>query len=301
MVEWRLPPGTAGRLETFQTAHNRGKAGQGRFQFAVKPDGSDAPARVLVQSEASLSWKATFEPFRRELPRAYPWLDFVSVDLPSPDKQIVKAMVRDDTRDGILSGLVPDEQSRKMVIGGTDFALVLGSRMQSAISIDAMHRQVLIARVARGEANVVYGGDALAILFPAVDDMSWEDVDDARKLRGLPELRALLAEVEEAAWSEAEAGRELEPAIRDAYQAKLHEAASKLSPSLRATATGLAMGVGLGVVTGGLAVPVGAAIGLAIDGAEAAVGRLRYQRSWLAAGNRLTRLTKPTVDASLQS
>lgn len=57
----------------------------------------------------------------------------------------------------------------------------------------------------------------MSLLFPAVDDMSWDAVDEARNVKGLRELRAVLGEIEEAAWSEAENDRQLDDAVREAY------------------------------------------------------------------------------------
>ena len=288
--EMRIPTGKADGPETFQTARQRGKAEDGRFFYRLIPEGSTTG--LTVQSDATISWRSTFEPFRRELPRAYPWLEFVGVDLATDDKRIVDGMVRQDVRDGILSGLIPDQFSRKLVIDNADFGLVMSSRIGAAISMDAMHARVLQARMVRGEAAPVYGQEALTILFPSVDGMTWEDVHVARKVPGLPELRALLAEIEETAWTEAEAGRQLDAAVHEQYQARFHAAAAKLAPSLRGTVVGTAVGIGLGLVTGGLALPVGIAAGMVTDIATAYGGHRAYARSWLAAGEYLTRRAK---------
>lgn len=289
MQDFRAPQGMSGQPEDFQTAAQRGKATGGRFYAAMKPDGSPGPARVVMQSEATIAWRATFEPFRRELPRAYSWLEFIHPDLPPDDKQIVKKMVEADTRDGILSGLIPDAYSRKLVIGNANFGLVMGSRLGAAVSLDSMHRRALVARVMRGEANPAFGSHALSINFPAVDAMTWEDVNDARKVKGLPGLRGLLAEIEAAVWAEAENERQLEVSIAEAYRIRLQEAAEKLAPSLKGTASGLAISAVVSLVTGPLALPVGLAAGAAVDIAGEAVRHYQYQRSWLSAANQLTR------------
>jgi hypothetical protein len=123
--------------------------------------------------------------------------------------------------------------------------------------------------------------------------MTWDDVDQSRMLPGLPHLRGLLAEVEEAAWAEAEEGRSLDDAIRADYQVRVQEAAERLRPSLKGTAVGMTIGVVLGLVTGPLAPVVGVGVGAALDLSGAVAGRLTYRRSWLAAANDLSRRHKP--------
>jgi hypothetical protein len=279
-----MPGGIEGMAEDFQTAAARGRATGANFYAAAKLQGSPGPSRVVLQSEATIAWKATFEPFRRELPRAYPWLEFINADLWPDDKRIVSAMVRRDTADGILSDLVPNQFSRKFVINNADFALVLGSRLGAATSMDPMHQNVVRARMARGEATPVYGAGALTILFPSVEDMTWDDVDAARKLPGLPDLRALLAEIEEAAWSEADSGRELDEAIRLDYQRRFHEAVDRLVPQVKPTVASILVDVGIGIVTGQLS----GVVGVIKSAGTAGAARVKYERSWLTAAERLT-------------
>lgn len=287
--EMRFPPERLGKPAEFQTARSRAKAKAGRFFVAVKPTGSPGPARPMVTSDTTIAWEATFEPIKRELPRAYPWLEFLSADLHPDDKRIVKRMVDEDAHDGVLDALIPDQFSRKLVIGGADMALVLGSRMQAAVSMDPMHRRVIEARLRRGQASPIYGADALAILFPTVDGMAWDDVDAARNLKGLPQLRALLAEIEEAAWAVADTDRQLADAVREDYLRRFHDAVARIQPSLRGTALATVVGLGIGLVTGPLAPVVGLAAGAAVTAAGAVNSRLKYERSWLAAASRLSR------------
>jgi hypothetical protein len=159
-----------------------------------------------------------------------------------------------------------------------------------------MHRRVVEARLSRGEARPVYGEHALSLMFPTVDGMTWEEVDQARKLRGLADLRSLLGEIEEAAWSAAESETELDESVREGYQTRFHEAVARLQPSMRGIATGTAVGLAIGLVTGpfaptaALGAPfVGLGAGVASDVAAAVQGRWKYGRSWMAAADRLTR------------
>ena len=72
--------------------------------------------------------------------------------LPRPDQQIADAMAKADAQDGLLADLIPDSNSRGVVIEATSEAFVLGSRILAAISLDSMHQKVLKARLARGQA-----------------------------------------------------------------------------------------------------------------------------------------------------
>jgi hypothetical protein len=294
--ELRLPPGKLPGPAEFQTSRRRGGAEAGDFYVTAAPTGSATAPRTVIRSATTIAWEATFEPIKRSLPHAYPWLTFDTFDLYPDDKNIVARMVAEDLDDGVLDGLIPDEFSRKLVIGSTDFALVLGSRIEAATSLDPMHRRVVEARLRRGEAHPAYGEHALSLVFPALDAMTWAEVHEARKLSGLADLRLLLAEIEEAAWSAAESESELDETVRHAYQVKFHEAVARLQPSIRGTATGTVVGVAIGLVTGpfapiaGLGAPiVGIGAGVASDVASAIHGRWKYGRSWMAAADRLTR------------
>lgn len=54
----------------------------------------------------------------------------------------------------------------------------------------------MAARIARGQGEAVPGLSALLAILPDVRLLSWEDVNAARKLPGLPRLRSVLSEVE---------------------------------------------------------------------------------------------------------
>ena len=68
--------------------------------------------------------------------------------------------------------------------------------MGAALSTDRLHGEVLAASVVRREGNLILGPAALLAVVPDVRRLAWPDVDAARRLRGLPRLRDVLAEVE---------------------------------------------------------------------------------------------------------
>jgi hypothetical protein len=289
--EMRLPPGTFEGDANFQTARNRGLSKGSNFYFALKRDDSVGPPVPVIHSPTTIGWRATFDPFKRELPRAYPWMHFGSFDLLPEDKDVMQRMVDQDTRDGILRDLIPEEYPRKLVIGSTNFGLVLGSAMGAAVSMDAMHSRAVAARLARGEASPVLGAGALAILFPGSGELSWDEVDEARRLPGMRSLRSRLAEFEAAAWEAAEAGHALEPAMMHAYSDGLQREIDGLRPSLVGAGIAIAFGATISVVTGPLPLAIGIVAGAGEVVAETAVARYRHGRSWMAAADRLRKVS----------
>ena len=257
--------------------------------MTVRASDSPGPGRALIHSPTTIAWRPTFEPFRREMPNAYPWMHFESIDLLNEDKQVVSRMVRDDERDSVLPALVSDQNSRKLVIGSANHALVLGSRIGATVSMDAMHSRALSARVARGQASPVFGAGALEIMFPVVDDLTWDEIDGARKIKGMVSLRAILAEVEQEAWAAAEAGQSLDAAVVAEYGNALHREAARLAPSFKGTAISIALGAGLSLVTGPLPLAVGIGVGAAQAVGSAAHSKYEHEHSWIAAADKLRR------------
>lgn len=274
----------------FQTAGERGRIEAEPVSIELRPEG--ATETIKVTSDTTLFWRATFEPFKQELRHAYPWIEFIHVKLPPADQHLADDMATGDHRDGMLADLIRDGNSRGVVIDATNQALVLGARIEAATSLDAMHQRVLRARRARGQAAQVFGPRALQLVFPNVDRMAWEDVDSARGMAGLSELRAILAEIEEAAWSVAESGRELDERVRQAYIARFEQAVERLQPSLRGTAIAIAIGTSLGLVTGPLAPVVGLAAGAAQTVASSLIAREAFRSSWMAASQQLRELSE---------
>ena len=290
--EVRSPPGTYAGPAELQTARQRARARGGDFYVAMKPSDSVGPAHRIISSETTIAWRATFEPVRRDLPRAYPWLHFDTFDLLPDDKRVVSRMVAQDQRDGVLTELIPEEFPRKLVIGSANFGLVLGSRMGAAVSMDAMHSHALSARVARGQAAPVLGAGALTIVFPSAASLSWDEIDEARRTPGMQSLRARLREIEAIAWEAADTGLPFDAAVIAAYTDALHREIDALKPSFRGAVGAVVLGAGVSIVTGPLPLAIGVVAGAIEVVSGAAIARHRQDHSWMAAADRLRKATR---------
>jgi hypothetical protein len=289
-LQGRWRPGQLPGITGFQTAKRRSQSHENPFSLAVALPNSSGSFETIIQSSTSVFWEATFEPIKSELPKAFPWLQFVTYDLLDDDKQTVSEMAHQDADDVVLPRLISDPFSRSLVISGANHSLLLGARMGAAVSLDALHRDVLAVRLARGQAWPVYGERALSILLPEVDRLSWDEIDAARRLRGLSALRAVLADVEEAAWTSAHGEEEFALVVRDQYLARVQIEIQKLQPSLKTIASGAAISVALGLVTGPFAPAVGLAGAAAATAGDALCKRVTYERSWMAAAEKVRRV-----------
>lgn len=297
-MEMRFPLGTFDSPATLQTPQARGRAARSEFYVAAKPSDSPGPAHRIITSETTIAWRATFDSILRDVPHGYKWLHAGIFDLYPDDKKVVARMVTQDQRDGALADMLPDEFPRKLVIGSANFNLVLGSRMEATVSMDSIHSRALAARIARGQASPVLGAGALAIAFPGTRDLTWEDIDAARRLRGMRNLRARLREIEEAAREVSIAGGPIDTAILAKYNAALQIEIDKLRPSFRGAILAVLLGAGMAVVTGPLPLALGIVGGVAQVSVGSGVARLRYERSWMAAANQLGKLFTRNSDKS---
>jgi len=278
------------RRDPFQTP--RGRAADGRVPIHNELRFGGELGTIVQDSDTSIVWRATFEPFRAELERGYPWIEFISIALPDEDRDVADAMVDEDTADPSVATRLPDENTRRLVIGSVDHSLVVGSRLFAAVSMDALHRNIVKARIARGQAWPAFGMEAMAIKFPDLERMTWADVDAARAIEGLRELRAVLADVELDAWEHARTGAALERRVQLRYQERMNEEIAKLPGSWRGLVVTVGVGLVLGLVTG----PLGAAVGLAAGAAqtigERVISRIGFEQSWMAAGIKLARAAR---------
>lgn len=273
--EWRHPGHPGPNDGRWQSARER-MSSEREWSLGVKRSGSPGPHQVVVRSATTLSLRASFEPIRRELPHAYPWIDFGSFDLYPEDKALAKRMAAAEVRDGALKGRFDDPFTRQLVADGATKSLLLAARMGAAVRLDGVHREVVAARVLRGEASAVLGQLALKTVVPDVRNLSWEDVDQARRLKGMPRLRAILAEVEAAALERAASGGALEPAILREFHAQYSKAADEggWSPHAR----GFAIGAAISLATSPLPLPVGPAAAIALTAVTEGALYLRNQR-----------------------
>lgn len=283
-------PGVDGPQMELQAGPERRRAQGGDFYVAIGPSGSAAPLHRIVQSPATISWRATFRPIKDELPHAYPWIEFGAAELLPADKRLADRMADDEERAGMLAARFPDQFTRKMVLKGATHSMVLAARMGAALSTDSLHGEVLAAYVARGEGHVVAGPVALLAVVPDVRRLAWSDVDAARRLPGLPRLRAVLAEVERGA----AAGSSFDEAALREYHRQYARAVEEAGGGWGNVGVSVGVGAAVSLVSAPIAGPGGIAAGIML-GAAVEVGRhlagqQSRRNSWMAAADALTEM-----------
>ncbi len=300
-TEWRDPQGTGPGGLTLQPPRERA-ASRGRdWHIAMRPSDSEGPMRAIIRSSTTLSVRATFEPIRQSLPRAFEWIDFVSHDLYPDDKRLTKRLASAEVRDGLLSEAFPDRFTRSLIAESTMHSLVLGMRMGAAVRLDGLHRSVLAARLARGEARPTLGGHALVATIPDVRNLPWEEVDEVRKMKGIPRLRAILADVEMAALEATAEGGDLDEAILREYHEQYRRATD--DAGWTGHAVSVLLGAATSVATTPLAGPAGIVVGVGMAAAtETGSYFLRKRRrrdTWMAAADDLrARATRSHGDSN---
>lgn len=275
------PPDQGGE-HRWQQARDRRSAQQAGFYLAMAPSGSSQPLRTVIHSDsAEVAWQATMEPVRRELPSEVDWIEFESFGLTSAGKRIVARLVSADVDDDWLTSELRERWSRNLVSKSVAHDLVLANGLAAALSMDNRHALVTEARVRRGEAAVVLGGHAQAVLLPNVSNMSWDDLATVRRDRGLRRLRAVLREVEAEALEGSGSLGELDRRIHAIFTRELAkiQSISTLSPAnMAATAIGFVVGEGVGLATAGVPAAGGVVGGAAGALANEAIRRLGSDR-----------------------
>ncbi len=259
---------------------------QGRpWHLSMESGGAWVP---LVQSSTTISWRATFAPIRRELPHAYDWIEFESFDLLDADKQLAKKMAQEAVQDGLLAAAFSDGPTRTLVAESMTRSVLLAARMRVPVSLDKLHATAAAMFVARGQARPVLGAAALTAVLPAVRDLTWEQVNDARAFEGLPRLRAIMADVEAEALRR---GGPLDEAALRAFHAEYAKAARQTESALGSLVRSVAIGGIVSLATLPVAGPVGIAAAVAIpaiiETAQAMRRRRERENSWLTAADRL--------------
>jgi hypothetical protein len=251
----------------------------------------------VIDSEISISWVATFEPFREELPAACDWVDWVASEDPKAEgRRLYRDWVHRDERNEALRKAIPEDFVRSRIVQSANRDLVLALGSGCAASQDNLHANVVSRRFEDSHAEWRLTGYALPIVVPSVAGLGWEDIARLRREKGLQQLRGILQEVEGETADVAVRGGDLERAVHHAVEKRLTIAGGKVDSLLgtaKRTALGLVIGVGTGVATVGLTGPVaigaeaamGAAAGGVLDARE--VIRNRNSRRWIGVLNRL--------------
>ncbi|MGH2445826.1 MAG: hypothetical protein ACRDGD_07285 [Candidatus Limnocylindria bacterium] len=107
---------------SLQSGAERRSAQGGRFGIAVN-------GHPIIQSAATLSWRATYRPIKDELPEAYDWIDFVAIELKQNGKAVANNLAEEDEQAGLLAAQFPDSLVRAFVLKGASQAMVLASEL----------------------------------------------------------------------------------------------------------------------------------------------------------------------------
>jgi hypothetical protein len=285
----------------FQIPEQRSQGESTPFTVAVgKETTPGVPAtdmRALINSETSISWSATLEPFRRELPASVDWVEFVT--LPT-DPCIIKTAsewARTDAHNAALRTAIPEQFVRSLIIKNADADLALAAHAGVAVMQDRTHQQVLACRF-DDEMGWRATGFALPIVLPDTAGLDWDSVAQIRNHKAMAAFRQALLDVETRAVAEAQDG-DVATAAHHAFERYLAQVAPKLHslPDIgKEVVVELAIGTMLGVATSALtgpsAIPVGAALGVVPTAVRGLVGANRAsKRRWDIVYNELLSVT----------
>lgn len=251
---------------------------------------ADAPATMVLDSPASVSWRATFEPVKRDLAPGCDWFEFGHSDDPRDQGFALSRRDRQVSEDVDVQALLPEHFVRDLVVKQAHRDLLVGAAFRSAVSMDALHGRVLTALIRNGTAAPAFGPQALTILVPDVRSMTWTDIVEMRANAGLRQYRDVLREVEALAWDEAASLDEFEAVVHREFDKRLIDVVdAKSLPRLLVRA---AVNVAVGEMAGLMVTHVpaaGGAVGLAVSVAEETRGWAA--RRWVGAHQGLTRRT----------
>jgi hypothetical protein len=278
----------------WQTLRERGRVtGAGHFVRIRRGDAPpDAPFHTVIHTDATFSWRATFEPFRRELPTsAAKWLEFGFVRDEQPARRVVQGWESEGRRARLVRHLagkppaVEDETrpSRQAIVKAGYFDLATAALTGVGLSIDRRHQTAIAARLAASEAERIGGHYALEILLPA--GFGWADVPALRRMRALRDYRAILRDVEDAALS-SDCASDLGRRVHAEYAERLAKASAHGLPAGGRIALAF-VGFVVGAVADTRLPLVGGAIATAATlAAEEGIDRLRRPR-WLSVHRRM--------------
>lgn len=293
---WR--PVQPSEVVRWQTPRERGLDQKDSFSLrfgAEATPGVPADRMVsLVESETSISWEATLEPFKREIPAGCAWFDWVESN--DPSGELLRSWIRHDQENAALCRAIPERFVRAQVVKHANRDLVLAMGTSCAVSQDNLHARVVRNRFEADQESWRLTGYALPIVIPDVTELSWEGLSAVRKEKGLQQLRGVLEEVELETSEVALRGGDLEAAVHHAVEKRLAKVAGQVDTipgTLKRTAVGFVVGVATGVATMGITGPLGllaetvlgSATGGVLDGL--ALVRDRRAKQWVGVLNRV--------------
>jgi len=284
-------PGQQDDAESWQSARDRGIAQSVGFAVTMSSTGTGAAAIPLASSESTISWRSSFLPLKRQLSRAYPWLNFVPVCLNEAGKKAARELMTTDDRAGAIAR-EPLRFVRAKVLQHVSIDTVASVGLRAAVSMDGRHAAVAAARVAAGRGTTVLEAEALHLLVPDVGALGWDEIDRLRRERGWDTLRKLWAEIGEFASDPGLSQRKVVRLVNDEYKDRLREAAAAAEGPRGATRwAGTVLGLALGALPtlAGLPLLPGLAAGALATGIGVAIDITQKQPSdrWVSADQAL--------------
>jgi hypothetical protein len=226
-------------LARWQTTRQRHELQGATHHVGARREGGDAdgPMHAVIVTPATYSWRASFEPFRDELPSsAARWLNFGHIT----DNASMRRIVQDWQRVDRLVSYGGDRRRpslehhfvTKTILDATYKDLAAAAVAGVSVSIDRRHQTAVRARVTAGDATPVGGHHALGLVVPG--DISWSDVDELRRMRGMRDYRAVVRDIEAMAFAAGGSGLEIDARTRREYQARVDRAIAGMSLGGRA-------------------------------------------------------------------
>lgn len=277
---WRNP--TSAEETSWQTPLDRSRLQSSEFSISMGPTGSAPDAsemREVMRSRSAIAWSPTLEPFRTELPATADWIRFGAFDpLTAEEKSLTRAWRTRDDANSTIERKLPDALVRNRVLGSVEDDLTLAMVRGVHLSIDRLHASVLSSRLV--DPRLTVSGFALPLLLPHAGAMSWADITELRKHRGLKTLRSVLSELEQEVLGEVSRAGEVADSVTRKYRERLETIASDTPSVAKTIGVGvaeIAVGGAIGYATAGLSW-IGAIAGAAPGGAKTAIDAVSQHR-----------------------
>jgi hypothetical protein len=294
-----------GETARWQTPAQRGAEQRRPFTLSIGAEKTPGvPAETMqtaLVSETTVSWTATLEPFAYELPAETDWISYTPTRDPSGEiRRISDEWKRADERNRALEEAIPVRFARNAVIGHASRDLGFAAQHGLGVSVDPLHHQVVAQRF-RDDDGWKLRGFAVPILFPDIDEWTWEGIASLRRDKDMARLRGILREVENEAMAESAAG-DAEAAAHHAYERHL-AAASGTVDSLGTMVGKTSASVIISAGTGAAALPLppieGFAIGTAVGTGITVIGavrnwvKARRSTGWISLAQRISKAPRP--------
>lgn len=279
-------------------ARNQGEGQEFGLAFGIEPEPGVwvEPTHAMPLGTSTISWEATFEPFRRELPReAAGWITYVDYVDPPAARQIAGrwSFAEFVGPDKWLIRRWPEQFIRDVFVKGTHLDIAAAETAGAAVSIDRAHKPVVDALVRRHVAERLPGDYLLDLIVPV--GTTWTDVVDLRREdRALADYRAAVRDAANVVTAAGEFGEAFEHALLEEWGRRIGAASARGAPRwIRRGVVGIGLVAGLTVDAVTATTPwIGIAGAATADIAGEAVQEVLERRAkprWLAIDARLRR------------